>query len=269
MNVPILTYHSQNIAGDDHGSNDHVALKEDLIALDQAGFKIRALDQLLDRFDDPERAVDSSSSHEVVLTFDDGCDFDVRDITWPGHGEQRSFLGILQDFVEQHGQLAQPELHATIFVIASAQARTIIDSKSLSGQEWISDSWWGEADAHPLLSIGSHGWDHNHPDLPGDRRGNFHSVDDHRQCLLQIVHAASAIELKTDRWPTLFAYPFGESSDYIRKEFFPNHTELHDCRAALGTEPGFLSEESDRWNLPRFVCGRDWSSASELLRLIS
>jgi hypothetical protein len=45
--------------------------------------------------------------------------------------------------------------------------------------------------------------------------------------------------------------------------------ENHGCRAALGAEPGPVTPSSDRSNLPRSVCGRDWKSAQELLALIT
>ena len=93
-------------------------------------------------------------------------------------------------------------------------------------------------------------------------------MDTHEQCLQQVVQAAGAIEAITGRWPQYFAYPFGESSAYIRDTFFPEFTEVHGCRAALGTDPGVVTASSNRWNLPRFVCGRDWKSSEELLQLI-
>ena len=93
-------------------------------------------------------------------------------------------------------------------------------------------------------------------------------MESEAQCLQQVVAAAGVIEAITGRWPRYFAYPFGESSAYIRSEFFPQQSEVHGCRAALGTEPGPVTESSDRWNLPRYVCGRDWKSPQELLALI-
>jgi len=265
--VPILTYHSQNIRGNDYAVNDHIALREDLGFLHSAGFRVIPLDAALDWLEGAQNEV--SMERAVVLTFDDGCDFDVRDLEYPGHGLQRSFLGIFEDFRAKVGAAAQPGLHATSFVIASREARRIIDRGSLFGQGWISDDWWQDVSSTGLISIENHGWDHNHPNLAGASRGSFHTVDTHEQCVQQVAQAAGAIEAITGRWPQYFAYPFGESSPYIREQFFPGHTEVHGCRAALGTEPGALTTSSDRWNLPRFVCGRDWKSPQELLSLIA
>ncbi len=261
--VPILTYHSQNIRGDRAANNDHVALATDLRALHQAGMRVIPLDRLLDWLEGT--VSDDAIEASVVLTFDDGCDFDVRDMDYPGHGPQRSFLGIIEDFLAQWPLDRQPDVRASSFVIASREARRQIDAGSLFGQGWISDDWWRKTDAGTRIAVENHGWDHNHPDLEGDARGNFHTVDTHEQCLEQVVRAAEAIESVTNRRPAFFAYPFGESSAYIREVFFPQFADLHRCRAALGTEPGAVTRDTDRWNLPRFVCGRDWTAPDELI----
>ena len=134
----------------------------------------------------------------------------------------------------------------------------------------MSDDWWREAAVSPLLSIGNHSWDHNHPDLdPADpSRGDFSSVNSRDQCRQQVIRSAEFIMEKTGTWPAMFAYPFGESSAYIREEFFPRYCEQHRCRAAFGTDPGHVTQQSNRWNLPRYVCGRDWRSSEELLELL-
>ena len=269
LNTAILTYHSQNISGSTTGDNDHIALKQDLEALHAAGFRVIPLAQVIDYLD---AGVEGDRLRATVcLTFDDGCDFDVEDIDYPGFGIQRSFLGILQDFIGEHGENAQPSLHATSFVIASDEARDTIDARSLFGKGWISDDWWQEQAKGKLISIDNHGWDHNHPDLTsnGDKetRGGFHSVDTLEQCQKQVLQAADFIERKTGTRPDLFAYPFGESSQFIRQQFFAQGMANHGCRAALGTDAGKVTQESDRWNLPRYVCGRDWQTPEQLLRI--
>jgi len=271
LSCPILTYHSQNISGNDYAHNDHVALREDLCTLHRDGRHIVPLDWLLDVLEGSRKHADLAQA--VVLTFDDGCDFDVRDLDYPDHGPQRSFAGIFADHIKASGDPAL-RLHATAFVIAEREARRIIDAASLFGQGWISDDWWRETERGGYIAIENHGWDHNHPDLghpdlAGTERGGFHTVETEAQCLQQVVAAAGAIEAITGRWPRYFAYPFGESSAYIRSEFFPRYTQAHGCRAALGTDPGPVTASSDRWNLPRYVCGRDWKSSQELLALIN
>lgn len=265
MNAAILTYHSQNIAGSQTGNNDHVALAADLEALHCAGYQFVSLDTLVKGLF--ANGPLPSDQPLVCLTFDDGCDFDVQTLAIPGHGLQTGFLQIMEAFISRRGDKAQPGLHATSFVIASPEARLLIDSKSLFGKGNMSDDWWSVIDAHPLMTIGNHGWDHNHPDLEDGpyARGGFEMIDGPEHCHQQVVHAAEYIEQITGRYPGLFAYPFGESSRYIRSEYFPSNQQEHRCLAAVGTKPGLVSAKSDRWNLPRFVCGRDWSTPAELL----
>jgi hypothetical protein len=174
--------------------NDHVAPKDDLAALHRAGVRVIPLDVAVDWLDgSPDQGAVEKA---VVLTFDDGCDFDVRDLEYPGHGLQRSFLGILEDFRQEAGAATQPVLHATSFVIASREARRVIDKGSLFGHGWISDDWWQEIESAGLISIENHGWDHNHPDLAGAVAAAF-TVDTHEQCL-QVVRAAGAIKPSPD-----------------------------------------------------------------------
>ncbi len=96
VNVPILTYHSQNIAGDQYSLNDHVALKADLELINKVGLKIVPLHWLTSWLTDQRN--DEHLSDAICLTFDDGCNYDVQDLEHPVHGLQRSFLGIMKDF---------------------------------------------------------------------------------------------------------------------------------------------------------------------------
>jgi len=265
LKAAILTYHSQNVAGSETGNNDHVALAADLDRLHSAGCLFVSLGSLVNGlFGD---AALPAGRPLICLTFDDGCDYDVRTLEFPGYGLQTGLLQIMETFIRLEGRDAQPGLHATSFVIASPLARRQIDSKSLFNKRHMSDDWWREADAHPLMAIGNHGWDHNHPDLEEGQyaRGGFEQINSPEHCHQQVVQASEFIGQITGRKPRFFAYPFGESSDYIRNEYFPLRGDEHHCLAAIGTDPGFVSTQSNRWNLPRFVCGRDWSSPDQLL----
>lgn len=265
MKAAILAYHSQNIAGNETSNNDHLALAADLDVLHTAGCRFVSLETLVNILSG--KVSPASGSALICLTFDDGCDYDVRSLEFPGHGIQPGLLQIMEAFVSRHGQTAQPGLHATSFVIASAEARRLIDSKSLFGSGHMSDDWWQMADAHPLMAIGNHGWDHNHPDLEEEHypRGGFEQVSSLEHCRQQVVQAAGYIAQKTGRRPRFFSYPFGESSEYIRNEYFPKRGDEHACLAAVGTDPGLVTGQSNRWNLPRLVCGRDWSTPESLL----
>lgn len=268
MPCAILTYHSQIITANEYGGNDHLTLARDLELLTRAGCRVEPLRRVVDAL-----AGDHGLPGErlVVITFDDGALLDFHDVDHPTCGTQRGFRNILRDFRERHGADAQPGLHASSFVIASPEARRLMDERSLFGLGWMGDDWWSEAVADPLMAIESHGWDHNHPDVDPDdpRRGRFDTIDDEAGCLLQVVEAGRTIEALGGGRPRCFAYPFGQSSAYLREAFLPNRMDLHGLSAAVGTEPGYVTAASDRWNLPRFVAGRDWKTEAEFEALLA
>jgi hypothetical protein len=66
----------------------------------------------------------------------------------------------------------------------------------------------------------------------------------------------------------LFAYPYGETNDYLVRDYLPNRIAEHRLRAAFGTDPEPVTRESERWNLPRYVCGHHWRSADALAALL-
>jgi hypothetical protein len=66
----------------------------------------------------------------------------------------------------------------------------------------------------------------------------------------------------------LFAFPYGETNEYLLHDYLPNHAAEHRLRAAFGTGPRPVGLDSDRWNLPRYVCGHHWHSADTLVELL-
>lgn len=260
----ILTYHSQILSGNEYANNDHVALAADLLLLGELGRPIVPLAALFDAFDG--RRDWASLLGAVVLTFDDGADLDWRDVEYPGLGIQPGFAGLLRGHRHTTGRPAM----ASSFVIASRSAREAMDRRSLFDRGWLSDDWWREAAAGDVISIESHGFDHDHPDVnPNDpRRGNFARVDDAAQCAAQIDAASAEIERLSGFAPQAFAYPYGQSSAYLRQQYLPREGQRLGLRGAVSTEPGVVNSQSDRWWLPRYVCNRDWRSVDELRALL-
>jgi peptidoglycan/xylan/chitin deacetylase (PgdA/CDA1 family) len=259
MRVPVLTYHSINISGDDHARNDHVALAADLALLRREGWRVVPLHDVVatllgERADDLDRC--------VALTFDDGSWFDWVDLEHPTWGMQRSFANILRE--------AGPGLHATSFVIVSPEARAVLDRTCMIGRGWWTDSWWADAAGEGLIAIESHSWDHNHETLPATaqrdgRTGTFRSVDTHDVADAEIRQAADWLDAHLPGQRTsLLAYPYGESNAYLVGDYLPRHAHEHRVRAAFATGPAPVTSSSDRWVLPRYVCGRDWSSPEGL-----
>jgi len=266
MRVPVLTYHSNNISGNDYADNDHVALAADLRMIARRSLRIVALHRVVAALLG-EIAADEVDN-AVAISFDDGSWFDWHDIEHPAFGRQRGFAGILRDFARETGAA----VHATSFVIVSPAARDTLDATCLAGRGWWRDDWWREAQREGLLAIESHSWDHNHDTLPvtaqrEQRKGTFTTIDTHADADAQIRQAADWLDAHlAPHRASLFAYPYGESNDYLVREYLPHCAHEHRLRAAFGTDAGFVEPRSPRWSLPRLVCGQHWRSPSELER---
>jgi peptidoglycan/xylan/chitin deacetylase (PgdA/CDA1 family) len=276
MSIPVLTYHAVNVNGCSYADNDHIALVDDLRALTDDGWKIVPLDSVVawrQRHQDTEPAFDSLRN--VALTFDDGSWFDYYDLEHPEYGMQRSFLNILDDFCREKGLSQRSEVHATSFVISSPQARHELDQKGLVGKGWWGDEWWPAALETGLLGIECHSWDHNHPDLDqvaqrDQVKGDFRSIDNQHDCDIQVAQAGDYIESRLGGVrPTLYAYPWGQCSDYLARQYMPEFRGKHQFVAAFGTDPRPVTRADNIWMLPRYVCGRDWHSTSGLLELLN
>ena len=268
MRVPVLTYHSNNVVGNDYADNDHVALADDLDRIHAAGIGIVPLSRVVDvrlGVADP-----ASVENAVALCCDDGSWFDWHDMDHPTCGRQRSFANILRDFARDTGA----PVHMTSFVIVSPAARVVLDRTCLVGRGWWTDAWWPDAEREGLIAIESHSWDHNHATLPetvqrDGRRGTFRSIDTHALADAEIRQANDWLDahVRTPR-AGLFAFPYGETNDYLLRDYLPRHADEHRLRASFGTDSRPVGFDSDRWNLPRYVCGHHWRSPDALMRLI-
>jgi Polysaccharide deacetylase len=272
LRVPILAYHAVNIAGNAYADNDHVAFAADLRLIHDLGLRIVPLHWLVDQL---LGVAERDLSRCVVLTCDDGSDFDYFDLDHPKHGPQRSLHNCMTDFIYSRGVAAQPDLHLTCFVIASPEAREHIDRVCLVGKGWMSQRWWRPALTSGRIAIENHSWDHNHaaiplPGIAGMERGSFHQVDSRERADAQIVAAAQYLdeETKPNR-SSLFCYPYGHVNDYLRREYFPQNEKVHGMRAALGDGAAPVEQDTDRWNLPRYVCGWHWKSPEQLQSILA
>mgnify|MGYP000844805874 CR=1 FL=1 len=271
VQIPVLTYHAANVAGAEYAENDHVALAADLRLVDGLGWRVLSLDQVLAVLDG---SLAPPSPRCLAVTFDDGTDFDVRPLDWPGQGRQPGFGPILADFRAEAGD-RQPDLHATSFVIASPAARAAMDEQCLHGAGVLNDDWWPEAAASGLLAIGNHSWDHNHPVAPeaapdGLKRGDFLAVDNAVRAAWQVARAQAFIAARVAPAPVRhFAYPWGQAPDYLRRHWLPRHGPRLGLVAAWTTQPRPARPGDDRWALPRYVCGAHWRSPDQLADLLA
>ena len=271
MRIPILTYHSMHISGNEPRNNDHRALAADLEVIQAEGFEIRPLPELVTSW--LERPATLEGRKLVALTCDDGSDFDFRDIEHPQWGVQRGFMNILRDF-RALDPPAQPGLFLTSFVVVSPQDREELDRRCMHGLGWWGDGWWREAIASGLMGIASHSWDHNHEALAGSQfpdieRGAFTPIDTRDLADYQIAQASRFLwERAPNPAARLFAYPYGPHSEYLVKEYFPRHAAGLRIDACLADDARPWTASDNRWELPRFVHARDWHEPGELARLL-
>jgi hypothetical protein len=264
----VLTYHSGNIAGNDYGSNDLVAFREDLRLVHALGLSIVPLRALVDRLvegrcsDLPERV--------VSICLDDGLDFDFVELAHPLHGHQPSAAGIMREFADEH----HCPVHATSFVIASPGAREQIARREMMGYPWINDSWWPTAVESGLFHIANHTWDHVSPYVGYDaaeqgRRGSSRYIDNPATADVQIRQARDYIQsIAPNPGSALLAFPYGDYSEYLIDAYLPDERLGHGTLAAFTTSPGVITPASNRWTLPRNTCGANWSSPEGLVALL-
>lgn len=270
--IPVLTYHAVNIIENTYQGNDHIALASDLRTLDRLGWSVIPLSKVVDWHQSGKET--ATSEKFVAITCDDGSWFDFYDLEHPTCGLQQGFLGIIRDFANSETISDQSGAHITSFVISSPQARTELDQKGLINQGWWGDEWWQEAQAGGLMSIECHSWDHVHPDVEivaqkEQLKGDFSRVNSLEDCDVQVRQAGEYIsqQMNSHR-PDLFAYPWGQTSEYILKTYMPDHSERHGFRAAFTTDPKPVERSDSVWALPRYIFGRDWKSPQDLERLL-
>lgn len=262
---PILTYHSQLLFGNEYSNNSHVGLATDLEVIAAAGKRIVPLHRLIDGLTGVAAPLELDQL--VCITFDDGCDFDWLDIDHPEHGMQPAFASVLRAFASRRPEQG---VHATSFVLADPQARARISRHDL-GHDWMNDDWWAQAEASGLVAIESHGLDHRHPSLApeDDGFGHYHAIADEASCRAQIDQASDLIAARSGRRPSIFAYPYGQASDYLRREYLPRYESRHGIRAAVSTQPEHFHWQVERWFIPRYVSLQHWKSPEDLARLIA
>ena len=281
MNGYVLTYHSHHVVGNDYARNDHIALPADLELITDAGCKIVSLDTLVDAFFDVAAAGGRIDQRKLVaITFDDGPIYDVDDFIHPEFGSQRGFLGIMRDFLSRRGEKAQPGLSGTSFVIASPDARCVIEATydaayTYIGPGSLTDEWWNQAIDTGLIAIANHSWDHLHPALPTvahsrQTKADFTRVLTEEDADAQIADACRFIAARTDgRNAPFFAFPFGHYNTFLTESYLPSHAHRLGLRAAFSTDPKPISGSENRWCLPRYICGHDWKLPAELSAILN
>ncbi len=281
MKAVVLTYHSHHVQRPDYAHNDHVALPVDLHTITTSGARIVSLAALVDAIE----AHQSGSARDcdktlVALTFDDGPVWDFADFVHPVLGYQRGFANVLQDFRATEAGRSQPALSATSFVIASPEARRVMETTFDAEYTYLrpgalGDDWWAPAIATGLIAIGNHSWDHLHPALDTvahsrQARADFTQVTDAADAHAQIRAAMAHISDRTGgRAAPFFAFPFGHHNDFLLEHYLPREGRAMGLRAAFTTEPKVIDGSESVWRLPRFTCGHHWRSPEALAAILA
>jgi hypothetical protein len=263
--IPVLAYHANNILGDDYARNDHVALASDLRSLAVAGWQVVSAHRVAAALRGEAEAPPARSVANEGWCPQVGCSRSCQ-------SNQPPSSNVIATLLRERRE-TMPGIHATSFVIVSPEARAELDRTCMVGKGWWGDDWWPAATREGLIAIESHSWDHNHDTLPatamGDaKKGTFANVTTHAQADAEIRRAADWLDARLGTRTTLFAYPYGEPSAYLREEYFPRHAHEHRVRAAFGTVPAPVTPASDRWDVPRYVCGFHWKSPAEFEALL-
>ena len=277
MKAVVLTYHSHRVQGPGYAQNDHVALQVDLRSIARSGGRIVSLATVVDAIEAHQSgsAAGNDGATMVALTFDDGPVWDFADFDHPIFGRQRGFVNALRDFLLTEGGRAQPETCATSFVIASPEARSVMESTFDAEYTFLfpgalNADWWLPAIETGLIGIANHSWDHLHPALESvahsrQVRGDFAQVTDASDADAQIRAAMNYINAHTGgRAAPFFAYPFGHCNTYLAEEYLPRDGRAMGLRAAFTTEPEVIDGAQSVWRLPRFTCGHHWRRPEEL-----
>lgn len=265
--IPILAYHSQNIANNEYHGNDHVAFQADMSFLIKNNFKfLSALDLVMAL---RERRLNKLAPKSVVVTFDDGPIYDAQDFKHPDHGYQKSMSNIMREHQTRRFLFWKKNISATSFVIASDQAREEIGSIE-NGANYLKNDFW--SDNTNLLEIGVHSWDHVHPlsseaRMHADSLERFDKINDLDYMNQQVIKASRSIKnISGSKFSPVFAYPYGLYSDFLVNQYLPNQTEV---MGAFTTDGRYCDDQTNFWAIPRFVCGHHWKSAEEFKKLMS
>ncbi|MGE4070865.1 MAG: polysaccharide deacetylase family protein [Lysobacterales bacterium] len=267
--IPILTYHALHAPGWDYHSNDHVALEQDLASIRELGFRVVPLATIAEAVIDGAVA-DLAAQRVLGISLDDGTDHDYLDFSHPGYGHLKSMARVLRESGQALGYPEGPAT-ATAFVIASAQARTQLDRTCIAGRGQWRDVWWEEAAREGILAIANHSWDHLHPTLDSvvakhAERGRFDTVHDFDDAEREIGDAQRLLRERLGPMAqALFAYPYGQFSDYLVSEYLPGQSLI---RAAFCCGGQYVTSASTRWTIPRFTCQEHWQTPEDLREIL-
>lgn len=268
VSIPVLCYHAHIISSNDYAGNAHIALAEDLQQIQALGKRIVPLTWIVDWLQGKRE--DADMINAVGISFDDGTLLDFQPVEHPQYGTLPGLLPILQQFARQH-QYEQPSVHASCFVIASPLARSETDRNELHGCGWLNSDWWLNAEQSGLMAIENHSWDHNNisaSEAQAIPRGSFTGINNEQLADHEIRRASKLLQMLLGHSPQLFAFPYGDSNSFLRKQYLPSRASEFGLRAAFTIEGKPVHKNCDIWSLPRYVHGFHWRNTHSLKRIL-
>jgi len=262
MKIPVLAYHAANIAGNEYHNNDHIAFHYDLKLIKQLGVNILSAIDLINWL--YGKIILDQAQKYVVITFDDGNELEFIDGEYPVFGFQNSFYKEMKKF--------DGYIHVTSFVISSPKVRRTLETTCLGGFELLGEQWWQKAEDSKMFSIENHSWDHLHPSLnqvkqKDNLKGDFSQISCLSDADAQIEQSSLYINARLSSKETqLFAYPFGHYNSYLIDEYLPRCQNK--IKAAFTCDAQHVTQSTNVWKVPRYVCGFNWKTIEELRSLI-
>lgn len=293
--VPILLYHSRHVEEPcTYEHNNTLAMAEDLEVLHAEGFTVVPAYWLVE-WALGWRSGATLPDKPVGITLDDGFDLDFIDRAPNDHpcAPLKSAYTVLREFQDRYAdELPDLSPHASLFVIASREVRTLLEDSHFN------DNWWAAAHHSDLLEVYNHGADHDHTVLEeqiweplleahlpaaghadGDWSGKLRPdrISTLKANSVHIAYAAEYIASRIGVWPDLFAHPMGRVSEYTRRVYLPRFFIEHGTTAAFCTEVAgrgahprnYLQRGQDRWCLPRLTYGYSWRTPDEFLNILA
>lgn len=268
--IPVLCYHSWRLKGPLYPENDHVALAQDLRVLAERGYEIIPLPALVRLLQGEQGSQNLANKKLVGISFDDGNRFDYFDHESDAAGTSVSFTRLMTQSADYLPQaIAGPR--AVSFVIASPTCRSVLGGE----EEQFCDKWWEPCAAAGAVGIANHSWDHVHDAMDcveqkDNLKGSFFEINTFNDAERQIAQAHSFIAERTfGRALPLFGYPYGHVPPYLRDEYFPQHAQRIGICAAFSTGGAPVTQNSNLWDIPRYVCGEHWRSPSEFTQILT
>ncbi len=272
FSVPVLCYHSWQL-GDNYTDDNHFAMEQDLRTLASMGYQILPTEQLIAVLSGKVCPSNIANRKLACITFDDGKRWDFYDGVRSNGSKIKSFRRILtesQNAVPTHLNGAR----SLAFVIASPDARNELSQAFSEPPDYWTHDWWKKSAKEGIVGVANHSWDHVHDALKTvrqaeNKKGSFFNIETYPDAHAQIAEAQTIIDkIAGKKRISVLGYPYGHAPSYLREEFLPTYGPSIGLKGAMSTAGRAVTNDTNIWDIPRFVCGHHWKTPTEFSELI-